>query len=170
VTREVPHGVPPAPSPWWRALSPGAPLTSKAHLLLRLGLLGCFVGHGLWGFVPKVAWLPFFSQKPLLLEHLSALGLTLTPAQLQAFGLFEMGLGALVLLRPTPRLLGFVVGFKLASELLHPLAGSAIEWLETIERAGDYVLPIVFAMLIARTGARGLGARAGGHQDGRSRA
>jgi hypothetical protein len=38
----------------WRAL----PLERKLHWLLRLGVVGCFIGHGVYGVLTKEAWVP----------------------------------------------------------------------------------------------------------------
>jgi hypothetical protein len=40
----------------WRAL----PLGQQLHWLLRLGVVGCFIGHGAYGFITKEAWVPYF--------------------------------------------------------------------------------------------------------------
>ena len=40
----------------WRAL----PLEHKLHWLLRLGVVGCFIGHGAYGLLTKEAWVPYF--------------------------------------------------------------------------------------------------------------
>jgi hypothetical protein len=208
-------------------------------LLLRLGILGCFAGHGIWSLLGKQAWVPFFRvfflsdsmavhlmpvvetvdiaiglwafflpmqsvlawaafwtfftaclrpsagmgmsefferaanygipltflaiasllmghgglaffvKKTLLLDHFASIGLALTPGQLQLFGLFEMALGLLVLLRPRwMGLMAFVLVYKLATESLHPIAGSWIDILETLERMGDYVAPLAVIVLL----------------------
>lgn len=41
---------------WWRTL----PLERKLHWILRLGVVGCFIGHGAYGVLTKEAWVPFF--------------------------------------------------------------------------------------------------------------
>jgi hypothetical protein len=40
----------------WRTL----PLERKLHWILRVGVIGCFIGHGAYGFLPKEAWVPYF--------------------------------------------------------------------------------------------------------------
>ena len=41
---------------WWHTL----PLEHQLYWLLRLGVIGCFIGHGAYGFITKEAWVPFF--------------------------------------------------------------------------------------------------------------
>ncbi|MEN9348003.1 MAG: hypothetical protein RLZZ77_1514 [Bacteroidota bacterium] len=102
--------------------------------IARLCLVMLLAGHG---------GLAFFVQSPLLEKHLSFLGLSL-PNQLQWFGLFEMALAVFVWFRSrTPYLMFFIVAFKLFSESLHPIVGDTRDVLETIERMGDYILPLV---------------------------
>src|SRR5262249_21105338 len=40
----------------WRTL----PIEYKLYWLLRLGVIGCFIGHGAYGFITKEAWVPYF--------------------------------------------------------------------------------------------------------------
>ena len=61
-------------------------------------------------------------------------------------GLFEIALGLLVLARPVPALLLFVVAWKLGTEVLRPLAGEPL-W-ELVERWSSYTAPL--ALLYAR--------------------
>ena len=63
-----------------------------------------------------------------------------------AVGLVETGLGLLVLARPAPALLLVVVGWKLGTELLRPLAGEPV-W-EVVERWSNYTAPL--ALLVVR--------------------
>jgi hypothetical protein len=110
------------------------------RLILTASIASFLIGHG---------GLALFMQKAALLQHFAAIGVTLTPAQLQLFGLFEMALGALVLI--CPRSIGlmlFVLVYKVAAESLHPLAGNWIDILETIERMGDYIAPLAVIVLL----------------------
>lgn len=106
--------------------------------LVRMCLTLLLAGHG---------GLAFFVQSPLLEKHLSFLGFSM-PNQLQIFGLFEMALAALVWFKPRlPLLMVFVLFFKLISESLHPIVGQSRDVLETIERMGDYILPLVLMVI-----------------------
>jgi len=40
----------------WRTL----PLERQLHWLLRLGVIGCFLGHGAYGLMTKEARVPYF--------------------------------------------------------------------------------------------------------------
>ncbi len=120
--------------------------------ILTASIASLLIGHG---------GLAFFLHKASLLNHFASIGLTLTPAQFQLFGLFEIALGILVLVRPRwMGLMVFVLAWKLATESLHPVAGRWIDILETLERAGDYVAPLAVIVLGVRRQSRRSGKRA----------
>jgi hypothetical protein len=109
--------------------------------LLRLTVATLLVGHGgMSALTGQVAW-------P---AYLAALGL---PATMAGFALapligwFEIALGLVVLVRPSPRLLLFVFAWKVGTELLRPVAGEAIG--QFLERAASYGAPLALAALIA---------------------
>jgi hypothetical protein len=128
---------------WFEHLRPKADAERMrlVRVILTVSIASLLMGHG---------GLAFFMKKAGLIRHFAAIGVTLTPEQLQLFGLFEMGLGLLVLLRPRwAGLMAFVLVYKLATESLHPVAGRWIDTLETIERMGDYVAPAAVMVLLA---------------------
>ncbi|HEY3081734.1 MAG TPA: hypothetical protein VGM69_17725 [Chloroflexota bacterium] len=99
--------------------------------LLRIATAGALVGHGAFGAVmAKPAWFGYFA----------AAGLPPSAGLVSGVGLFEIALGLLVLVRPIPALLLFVVLWKLGTELLRPLAGEPL-W-EFVERWSSYTAPL----------------------------
>ena len=108
--------------------------------VLRISLALLLLGHGGFGV---------FVQKAMLQSHYASVGLPATTNALVAIGLFEFALAALVLVRPVPVLLWLVFAWKLASEALYPIAGSAVDVFETIERAGDYGIPLALLAIAA---------------------
>lgn len=105
------------------------------EILARLGIAMLLIGHG---------GLAFFNDHPVLTKHFNYLGLDPLGLDMKVFGLFEMTLGTFFFIFPRIKgLLVFILIFKLASELLHPLAGIPIDVFETIERMGDYILPLL---------------------------
>ncbi|GAA3846147.1 hypothetical protein GCM10022243_10420 [Saccharothrix violaceirubra] len=125
---------------WFTRADPPADVTDRAqvgvHTAARVGLGLLLIGHGGFGaFENKRHWYDFFA--------LFGVGRgTVDDANLMVvFGTFEILLGLAVLIRPVVPLLWFVLGWKLATELLRPLVGQ--EWFQFVERDGDYVLPVV---------------------------
>lgn len=106
--------------------------------LLRIATAATLIGHGGFGWA---------MAKPEWLGYAAAAGLAGSPELTAAVGLFEIVLGVLVLARPIPALVLFVVAWKLATELLRPLAGEP--WWEFVERWSNYTAPL--ALLWLRT-------------------
>jgi hypothetical protein len=103
--------------------------------LLRIATAGALVGHGGFGWaMAKPAWLGYFAVLGLGPATVEAAAL------MAAVGLFEIGLGLLVLVRPLPALLLFVVLWKVGTELLRPLAGEPF-W-EFVERWSNDTAPL----------------------------
>lgn len=121
--------------------------------VLRVSIALLLVGHGGFGL---------FQGKPMLLEHLAAVGIgDGTEASLNILrvqGGVEIALGIAVLTFPvTARTRvpygGLVLGvllWKLATELLYPIANPGLDVLEFVERAGDYFAPLALVFLLQR--------------------
>lgn len=107
--------------------------------VLRLCLFMLLAGH---------AGLAIFQVHPTLFKHTQFLGIEQHKLALFTFGTFEFILAFVVLFRASiPGLMMFVLCFKVASELLHPLSGGMVDSLETIERMGDYVIPVMLWLI-----------------------
>ncbi|MGR3811381.1 hypothetical protein [Jiulongibacter sp. NS-SX5] len=109
------------------------------EFILRLFLFWLLAGHGS---------LALFKLSLLLQSHLNYLGLSISSTSLQLIGLSEIILAVIVFLLPrSPKLISFVLAWKLAWELVFPFAGKAIDILETIERMGDYIIPATLLII-----------------------
>ncbi|MBA4853161.1 hypothetical protein [Emticicia sp. BO119] len=133
------YGFPVVGEKWWSKLKPLATLSLQQAYLVewipRLSLFSLLAGHG---------GLAVFMNHPGLIKNMTGIGLPMTGSNLQIFGMFEIVLAFLVLLRPRiPGLLIFICLYKLGFELLFPIVGTARDIFETIERMGDYVLPMI---------------------------
>lgn len=104
--------------------------------LLRIATASALIGHGGFGWA---------MAKPDWLGYAAAAGLTASPPALAAVGLFEIALGVVVLARPVRALLLFVLAWKVATELLRPLAGEPV-W-EFVERWSNYTAPLALLYL-----------------------
>lgn len=111
----------------------------KYHLgferILRWSLFLLLAGHG---------GLAFFNEHPVITKHLDFIGWGASRSNIMIFGAFEVLLALVVLLRPRiAGLMVFVLFYKLVTESLHPIAGHSRDVFETIERMGDYVIPLI---------------------------
>ena len=119
----------------------GDELGRRLAWIMRASIALLLVGHGGLGiWAAKQEWFDF----------LGWFGVTDTSQSadlMQWVGLFEVGLGLAVLLKPMRGLLLFVFAWKVGTELLRPLVGQPNY--QFVERAGDYVLPLTLLWLVA---------------------
>ena len=123
---------------WFRGRLAGSLTSGRRSALewsLRLSTVALLFGHGALGLIV---------HKPLLVAHYSSLGLNGSLVE-PWIGAFEMALAMVVLLRPSFRILLFVSAWKIATELLNPIAGSAF-WV-FVEHGGSYAAPLALALL-----------------------
>ena len=110
----------------------------RIHLWLRVGIAGCFIGHGAFGVLRKEAWLSYFA--------LFGIDAGAAAVLMPLVGAVDIGVGVLALLRPMPALYLYGVLWCLWTALLRPLAGES-GW-EVAERAGNYGVPLAALVLI----------------------
>src|SRR4030095_5080578 len=117
----------------WRPL----PIEHKLHWLLRRGVVGCFIGHGAYGFITKEAWVPYFGVVGID----RAWAYRLMPW----IGVMDIVLGLTVAGRPWRIVLLHLTVWGLWTAALRPLSGDSM-W-ECVERAGNYGVPLAFLAL-----------------------
>src|SRR5215510_12067409 len=117
----------------WRTL----PITHKLYWLLRLSVVGCFIGHGAYGVLTKEAWVPYFGVVGI--DHAWAYRL------MPWIGGMDISLGLTMAFMPLPIVLLHLTVWGLWTAALRPLSGDAV-W-ELVERAGNYGVPLAFLVL-----------------------
>jgi hypothetical protein len=111
-------------------------------LILRIGVAGCYIGHGAFGLMTKAAWLPYF-----------AVGGIDAPTAWQLMpmvGLLDVCIGLLALFWPCRALFLWALVWAVFTALLRPLAGEPF-W-EALERAGNYGVPLAMIALVGLKG------------------
>ena len=103
--------------------------------VLRLTTVALLLGHGALGLL---------LHKPLLASHYATIGLR-GPEIEPWVGALEIMLAAIVFVRPSFSLLVFAFAWKVATELLNPIAGSSF-WV-FVEHGGSYAAPLALAFL-----------------------
>jgi uncharacterized membrane protein YphA (DoxX/SURF4 family) len=134
---------------WWNGFEvadePESKLSARTvrrvRLVLQLSLALLLIGHG--GLVA-------IAQKSMYFDHLRAIGLPPSAGILVAVGWFEIALGLAIALRPLPHLVWLAFFWKLFTESLYAFAGEPIDVFETIERWGDYGIPIALLLILDR--------------------
>jgi len=100
--------------------------------ILRIGVAGCFIGHGAFGLITKAAWVPYFA--------VGGIGESLAWRLMPWVGAMDITVGLLAMLWPSRALLLWAAAWTLWTALLRPLSGEPC-W-EFLERAGNYGVPI----------------------------
>jgi hypothetical protein len=117
----------------WRTL----PSEHKLYWLLRLGVIGCFIGHGAYGLLTKEAWVPYFGVVGI--DRVWAYRL------MPWIGVMDVSLGLTMAVVPLPIVLLHLTVWGVWTAALRPLSGDSM-W-EPVERAGNYGVPLAFLVL-----------------------
>lgn len=126
---------------WW---TEGGRDERLIEAVFRIGVAGCFIGHGAFGILGKEAWLPYFAVAGIPESWAWAL--------MPVVGALDIAVGILALITPRPVVLAYMVGWALWTATLRPFAGESV--FEVLERAGNYGLPLAFLVAVG-FGARG---------------
>jgi hypothetical protein len=110
---------------------------TRLSYALRIGAGLCFIGHGAFGVITKPEWVPYFGVVGIPEEW----AYTLMPL----VGLIDIVAGISVIVSPRPIALVYMVLWALWTALLRPLSGDNV-W-ETLERAGNYGVPLALLVL-----------------------
>ncbi len=118
----------------WTRLTEVGREERRLEFLFRIGVAGCFIGHGAFGVIGKEAWLPYFA--------VAGIGPEWAWRLMPLVGGMDIAVGVLALLAPRPVFLAYAAFWAVWTALLRPLAGES--FFEALERAGNYGVPIAF--------------------------
>lgn len=118
-------------------------LSSTLPWILRVGLAGCYIGHGAFGIITKAAWLPYFA--------VAGVGEPSAWQLMPWIGTMDIATGLLVLVWPCRALFLWATVWTLWTALLRPFAGESC-W-EFWERAGNYGVPFAIVAVVGWRGA-----------------
>jgi hypothetical protein len=110
---------------------------TTAEGILRLGVFGSFLGHGVFALQVKAGWLPYFTAVGMT----EAMGKTLLPL----IGLMDIVVAVVALLYPLRIVLAWAALWGFWTALLRPIAGQPI-W-DFIERWANWAAPLALLML-----------------------
>ena len=111
-------------------------LNRRLHITLSATTVLLLVGHGALALMTKRE----------LVTHAALLGLPIDPAfAARSLGSIEIGLAALLIVRPAISVCLIILAWKLGTESLFLFAGSPV-W-EVVERAGSYAAPLALAIM-----------------------
>jgi hypothetical protein len=107
-------------------------MTSKLEWVLRIGVFGTFLGHGLLAISINAAWIPY----------LITVGFTPEQAQfiMPIIGSIDIIVALWVLLKPNKYVVLWAVFWALATAVIRPLSGEL--FLTFVERAANWAVPL----------------------------
>lgn len=111
--------------------------------ILRVGVAGCFIGHGAFGVITKAAWVPYFG--------VAGISEPMAWKLMPWVGTMDITIGILALLWPCRGLFLWATLWATWTALLRPLAGEPF-W-EALERAGNYGVPLAILVVVGLRGA-----------------
>lgn len=124
--------------------APRAPNADGAAVptILRVGVAGCFFGHGAFGIITKAAWVPYFA--------VGGVGEPLAWQLMPVVGTMDIAIGVLALAWPCRALFAWATLWAVWTALLRPLSGES-GW-EFVERAGNYGVPLAVLVIVGVDG------------------
>ena len=135
-----PHVVPQAENPVLGRSD--ATTTAILPWILRIGVAGCFIGHGAFGIMTKQAWLPYFAT--------GGIGEPLAWKLMPIIGTMDVTMGLIALGWPCRALFIWAAVWATWTALLRPFSGESF-W-EALERAGNYGVPLAMLMFVGVQG------------------
>ncbi len=110
---------------------------TTAEGILRLGVFGSFLGHGVFALQTKASWLPYFTAVGMS----ESLGQTLLPL----IGMMDVIVAIMALFWPIRAILVWACIWGFWTALLRPIAGQPI-W-DFIERWANWAAPLALLFL-----------------------
>ena len=105
----------------------------KIEWLLRIGVAGEFIGHGLLAIEGKKDWIGWISQ----MIHVDASTAT---TLLLFIGIADVIMALIVLVKPIRPLLLWMAVWSFWTALVRPIVG--VGWLDFIERSANWAAPL----------------------------
>ena len=115
----------------------------KVEWLLRIGVAGEFIGHGLLAVQGKKDWIGWISQ-------LTGVSTQTAATLLLIVGILDVIMALIVLVKPIRPLLFWMAFWGFWTALVRPLVG--MDWLDFIERSANWAAPLALYYLLAGAG------------------
>ena len=106
--------------------------------LLRAGVFGTFLGHGIFALRHNMAWVPFLTYWGFSVE---------TSLQLMTvIGVIDVIIALVTLIRPLKPLLIYAAIWAFMAALMRPLVGGF--WLDFVERFSNFAAPLALFFIL----------------------
>jgi len=109
----------------------------KIEWLLRVGVFGTFLGHGVFAFMGKAQWL----------VYLTTVGIPASSAPdiLQMIGMLDILVAFIILIRPIKVVIIWAIVWTFSTALIRPIAGLPV-W-DFVERAANWAAPLSLLLI-----------------------
>ena len=104
----------------------------KPEWILRIGVAGEFLGHGIFALSIKQGWLPYFASVGIPASAATKL--------LPLVGLFDIAVAIMVLFKPLKFVLAWATFWGFLTALIRPISGEPI-W-DFVERFANWAAPL----------------------------
>ena len=105
----------------------------KIEWLLRIGVAGEFIGHGLLAIQGKADWIGWISQ-------LTGADTATATTLLLIIGIMDVVMALIILARPIRPILLWMAFWSFWTALVRPLVGQS--WLDFVERSANWAAPL----------------------------
>jgi len=106
--------------------------------VLKIGVFGIFLGHGIYAIQVNQAWVPFLEK----VGFSNDLALQIMPY----IGYLDIIVAVSVLIKPLRIILIWAIFWAFLTALMRPIAGGSI--LDFVERAGNWATPLALLLLL----------------------
>jgi len=107
-------------------------MTSKIEWVLRIGVFGTFLGHGLLAISVNPAWIPYLTTLGLEPEQIKVI--------MPMIGSLDILVALWILLKPNKYVVLWAVFWALATAIIRPLSGEL--FIAFVERAANWAAPL----------------------------
>jgi hypothetical protein len=109
----------------------------KIEIVLRIGVFGTFLGHGIFAYMRKAEWLAYLTTVGVPLKS--------APDVLHLIGMLDILIAFIILIRPVKVVILWAVFWAFSTALIRPFAGLPI-W-DFVERAANWAAPLALLIL-----------------------
>ncbi|PHR47370.1 MAG: hypothetical protein COA32_08090 [Fluviicola sp.] len=107
------------------------------QLILRIGIFGTFLGHGIFALAVKPEWIPFLTTVGFSVKSASLIMILI--------GALDILVAITVLVLPLRIILIWAAIWAFSAALIRPISGT--HFLDFVERSANWTLPLVLLFL-----------------------
>ncbi len=109
----------------------------KVEWILRIGIFGTFLGHGVFALLIKQSWIPYFTSVGIS----ESTAIILLPL----IGILDIMVAIFTLVKPIRVILIWATLWAFVTALIRPISGEPI-W-DFIERTANWIVPLALLYL-----------------------